>query len=133
MTDEGGVLGNLPSSRPGRRSAKRDRPAKTAARAAAKAEATGKPAAKPPRGQAKPPRGRTTAVKGAGYGDDVALNRDIGGKVQPRPDSVPEAEGGATSGDALGAVVRGAAGVAVTGVKVAGAVTHELLRRLPRP
>jgi hypothetical protein len=37
------------------------------------------------------------------------------------------------SGDAVGAVVRGAAGLAVTGVKVAGAVTQELLRRLPRP
>jgi hypothetical protein len=39
---------------------------------------------------------------------------------------------GETPGDALGAVVRGAAGVAATGVKVAGAVTQELLRRLPR-
>jgi hypothetical protein len=37
------------------------------------------------------------------------------------------------AGHALGAVVRGTAAVAVTGAPVAGAVTQELLRRLPRP
>lgn len=37
------------------------------------------------------------------------------------------------AGHALGAVVRGTAAVAVTGARVAGAVTQELLRRLPRP
>ena len=36
-------------------------------------------------------------------------------------------------GDPLRAAVRGAAGLAVTGVKVGGAVTKEILRRLPRP
>ena len=132
MTDDGGVLGNLPSSRPGKRSAKRDQPAKSAARAAAKAEASGKAAAKPPRSRKPSSRGRTTAVKGAGPGDEVALNPDIGGEVQPERISVPDTEAGATSGDAVGAVVRGAAGLAVTGARVAGAVTQELLRRLPR-
>lgn len=141
MTDDGGVLGNLPNSRPGRRSAKRDRPAKAAAKAATKAEASGKAAAKPPRTSkaartsAKPgaaaagkasPRGRKTAVKGADPEDRVALNRDI--RRQGRHDpGYAEA-----SGHAVGAVVRGAAGLAVAGVKVAGAVTEELLRRLPR-
>jgi hypothetical protein len=139
MTDEGGVLGNLPNSRPGKRSAKRDRPAGTAAKAAARAEAGGKAAAKPPRtskaartspepgaaaaGKASP-RGRTTAAKGDGIDHAVAVDRDIGG--QRRHGS------GETPGDAFGAVVRGAAGLAVTGAKVAGAVTQELLRRLPR-
>ena len=106
MTDDGGVLENLPNSRPGRRSAKRDRPAKTAARAAAKAEAGGKAAAKAPRTPKTSPPKRTAER---------------------------EVQAGATSGDPVVAVVRGAAGIAVTGVKVAGAVTHELLRRLPRP
>jgi hypothetical protein len=133
MTDDGGVLGNLPSSRPGKRSAKRDRPAKTAARPAAKAEATGKAAAKPPRSPKRSSRGRTTAVKGAGSRDEVALDPDMRGEVQPHGVSVPETEAGATSGDAVGAVVRGAAGLAVAGARVAGAVTQELLRRLPRP
>ena len=72
-------------------------------------------------------------MKGAGSGDGGALNPDIGGKVQPRRVSEPGTGAGAASGDAVGAVVRGAAGIAVTGVKVAGAVTQELLRRLPRP
>jgi hypothetical protein len=121
MTDEGGVLGNLPNSRPGKRSAKRDRPAKSAAKAAEKSEVRGKAAGKP----AARPRRRTTAVKGPGSGDRVALNRDIRGQGRHGSGEAP--------GDAVGAVVRGAAGLAVTGVKVAGAVTRELLRRLPRP
>ena len=130
MTDEGGVLGNLPNSRPGRRSAKRDRPAKAAEKAAVKAEASGAPAAKPARGsKAKParakPRRRTTAVKGGAPGDGVGVAHDM--DAQRGHDS-PD-----TPGDPLGAAVRTAAGLAVTGVKVGGAVTKELLRRLPRP
>jgi hypothetical protein len=148
MTDEGGVLGNLPNSRPGKRSAKRDRPAKAAEKAAVRAEASGTAAAKPARGTktkrggtkpgpsatAKPgraaagaasPRERTTAVKGGDSGDGVGVVHDM--DAQRRHDSP------GTPGDPLGAVVRGAAGLAVTGVKVGGAVTKELLRRLPRP
>ena len=105
MADEEGVLGNLPSSRPGRRSAKRDtastRPAKAADKAAAKAEATDKPAARTKAATPRPPSTEPTA---------------------PEP-----------SGDLVGATIRTAAGVAATGVKVAGAVAQELLRRLPRP
>jgi hypothetical protein len=108
MTDDGGVLGNLPSSRPGKRSAKRDRPAKTAATAAAKAEASGNAAAKPPRTS----RAARTSPK-------------------PRPPVEPVPQ--RPSDDPVGAVVRGAAGLALTGARAAGAVTQELLRRLPRP
>jgi hypothetical protein len=155
MTDEGGVLGNLPNSRPGKRSAKRDRPAKAAEKAAVKAEASGTAAAKPARGTkakrggtkakrggtkpgpsatAKPgraaagaasPRERTTAVKGGDSGDGVRVMHDM--DAQRRHDSP------GTPGDPLSAAVRTAAGLAVTGVKVGGAVTKELLRRLPRP
>jgi hypothetical protein len=139
MTDEGGVLGNLPNSRPGKRSAKRDRPANAAEKAAVRAEASGT-AAKPARGTkakrtgAKPgraaagaasPRERTTAVKGGDSGDGVGVVHDM--DAQRRHDSP------GTPGDPLGAVVRGAAGLAVAGVKIGGAVTKELLRRLPRP
>ena len=124
MTDEGGVLGNLPSSRPGKRSAKRDRPAKTAARAAAKAEASGKAAAKPPRtsraARTSPKPGRAAAGK-AGPKPRRPVEPPVE-RVQHEPGDDP-----------VGAVVRGAAGLAVAGVKVAGAVTQELLRRLPRP
>jgi hypothetical protein len=148
MTDDGGVLGNLPNSRPGKRSAKRDsgatRPAKSAARAAAKAEAEGKPAAKPVRksrtsakpgrkaaGAASPKAGprreRTAAVKTAGSADGFDLDPAMRGegRIDPVPPSPAE--------DPVGAVVRTATGVAVTGVRVAGAVSRELLKRLPRP
>jgi hypothetical protein len=125
MTDDGGVLGNLPNSRPGKRSAKRDRPAKAAEKAAVKAEASGKPAARPARtSKAK----RTRAVKAGGIEDGVGVLHDMDAKRRHDPPNPPEAPG-----DPVGAVVRGAAGLAATGVKVAGAVTQELLRRLPRP
>ena len=106
MADEGGVLGNLPSARPGTRSAKRDRPAKAAEKAAVRAEEAGKAAADP--GRVSKPR------SGA---DRVGTDEDPAG----------------IAGDAVGAVVRGAAGAAIAGAKVAGALTQELFRRLPRP
>jgi hypothetical protein len=128
MADDEGVLGNLPKSRPGRRSAKRDtaagRPSKAAAKAAAKAEAAGGPAAKPPRTAKGPRAARTTAAKG-GSGDRVEVRAAYRPEVQPQS---PE-----PSGDPLNAVVRTAASAAATGVRVAGALTQELLRRLPRP
>ena len=102
MTDDGGVLGNLPNSRPGKRSAKRDpggRPAGAAAGAGAKPKTGARAKAAEPQhpAHARPP-------------------------LQPEP-----------AGDAVTAAVRTAAGLAVTGVRVAGAVTQELLKRLPRP
>jgi hypothetical protein len=126
MTDDGGVLGNLPHSRPGKRSAKRDsggRPAGAASRAAAKAERSGTPAAEPA-GKAKAARksakpGRAAAGVGA---------QPKTGAAQAPPPLQPEPAGGAVT-----AAVRTAAGLAVTGVRVAGAVTQELLKRLPRP
>ena len=125
MTDEGGVLGNLPNSRPGRRSAKRETPAKAAGKAAVKAEASGTATAKPAKPKRTPSRGRTTAVKEQGSGDGVRVVHDMDAQV---------GHGSAgRQGDALSAAVRGAAGLAVSGVKVGGAVTKEILRRLPRP
>jgi hypothetical protein len=111
MTDEGGVLGNLPNSRPGKRSAKRDGPRKAA------------PESKPRR-----QRQRTTAVKGGGTEDGVRLKHDMGAQVGHDRASRRE-----TPGDPVSAAVRTAAGLAIGGAKVAGAVTQELLRRLPRP
>jgi hypothetical protein len=64
MADDGGVLGNLPRSRPGQRSEKRTE--KTAARAATKAERSGARAAEP----TAPPKSQSAAppkpVSGAG-------------------------------------------------------------------
>jgi len=130
MTDDGGVLGNLPNSRPGKRSAKREagagRPAKSAAKAAEKAEAGGKPAAKAASKRPKQAK-RTTAVKKPASGDSVVVDRDMRGKVRHDPVPPPASE------DPVGAAVRTAAGITVAGVKVAGAVGRELFKRLPRP
>jgi hypothetical protein len=65
-------------------------------------------------------------VKGGGTEDGVDLLQDM--DVKGRHDRLSE-----LSGDPLSAAVRTAAGVAITGVKVAGAVGQELLRRLPKP
>ena len=111
MDDEGGVLGNLPRSRPGTRSQKRDsaraaessgRAAQTAARAAETSERRSAKAAQPTRQASKRPQ-----------------------EAQRRP-----AEGGP---DPVGDAVRLAAGIAGTGLRVANGVTREVLRRLPRP
>jgi hypothetical protein len=136
MTDDGGVLGNLPNSRPGKRSAKREagagRPAKTAARAAAKAERSGTPAAKAAsksRKSAKPgarAAGAASPPKAARPKRATAL-KERGSGVGRAPVPPPPTE------DPVGAVVRTAAGMTIAGVKVAGAVGREFLRRLPRP
>jgi hypothetical protein len=111
MTDEGGVLGNLPNSRPGKRSARRDGPAN---------------AARTP--GPKPQSQRTTAVREAGPEDGVRLRHDMDAQVGHDRANTPE-----TQGDPLSAAVRTAAGLAIGSVKVAGAVTKELVRRLPKP
>jgi hypothetical protein len=139
MTDEGGVLGNLPNARPGRRSTKRDAgaskrpsagtPAKTAAKAASRAEAESKPAAKPAR---SPKAARTSAKPGrkaAGVASPPPPSRGRSTETRPRVETAPPP----ASEDPVGAVVRTAAGLAATGMKVGGAVARELLRRLPRP
>jgi hypothetical protein len=117
-TGQEGVLGNLPHSRPGRRSEKRDagRPGAAAGAAARKAEATDAAAARPAR---KPSRARRPAAAPkaapAVHGEYSAGAPD-GGKGGP-----------------IGDVVHTATKVAGTGVRVAGALAHEVLRRLPRP
>jgi hypothetical protein len=96
MTDDQGVLGNLPRSRPGQRSEKR------ASRAEPRSSARPKPAA--------------GARRAAG---------SAAGEPQPTP-----ARG---ERDPVRGAIRGVAGLAFTGAKVATGVTREVLRRLPRP
>lgn len=104
MDDEGGVLGNLPRSRPVTRSQKRDsaRAAQTTARAAEASERRSAKAARPTRQASKRPE-----------------------QPPPRP-----ADGGP---DPVGDAVRLAAGIAGTGLRVANGLTREVIRRLPRP
>ncbi len=109
MTDDGGVLGNLPRSRPGQRSEKRT--GRTAAKAAARTE-----------------RSKSEGAAPAGTA------RPKGDARQARPASEPrEAPPASRSGDPVGDVIRTVTGVAATGARVAGGVAREVLRRLPRP
>ena len=143
MADDEGVLGNLPNSRPGKRSEKRDsgggRPSNAASKAAANAEAGGKAAAKAPRtskprarrvkpaATAKPPGSKAA---GAGAPPQLVATGARPDVDRRQPADPPREQ---PSGDAVTSVVRTAATVAATGVRVAGAVTQEILRRLPRP
>jgi hypothetical protein len=109
MTDDGGVLENLPNSRPGRRSAKRGGTGAkgttgTAAKAATRAERSGSRAAKASPGTA-PPRQATSKAA----------------EPPQRP------------GDPVGDAIRAATDVAATGARIAHGVAREVLRRLPRP
>jgi hypothetical protein len=117
MDDDGGVLGRLPRSRPGTRSEKRSeaearakksppsasRPAGGAARAASAAEQRGTRAARPAKGAPRAP---------SPPADETAADR---------------------RGDPITDALRTTAKVAEGGVKLAGGLTRELLRRLPRP
>jgi hypothetical protein len=68
-------------------------------------------------------------MKGGDSGHGVRVDREMRGKGGHDRAGAQETP----AADPLSAAVRTAAGLAVTGVKVAGAVTHELVRRLPRP
>ena len=94
MTDDGGVLGNLPRSRPGKRSEKR-----------------ASAGARPSGAATKRPSSQTRR------------------RLRDRPGTPPARR----SNDPVGEVIRGAAKAAETGVRVAGAVAQEVLRRVPRP
>jgi hypothetical protein len=109
MADDGGVLGNLPRSRPGHRSEKRT--GTTGAKAADRAERTEAEAATPA-AEEKPPPPAPPA------GEDRAR----AGEAPP-----------AREGDLVGDAVRTVTGVAATGARVATGVAREVLRRLPRP
>jgi hypothetical protein len=103
---EGGVLGNLPRTRPGHRSDKRaaGRPAEAADAAARKAEAGGGAAARTPR----PRRQRPSAPA-------------------PEQASAPSRSG------PIEDVVHTAGRIAGAGARIAEGLAREVLRRLPRP
>jgi hypothetical protein len=113
MADDGGVLGNLPRSRPGHRSEKRD--ATTAATAGAVKRAGTGAKVSAPTGGARP---------------GAAKRRQTAATARPRADDERSAS---NAGDPVGHAVRTVAGVASTSARVAGGVAREVLRRLPRP
>lgn len=122
-SDEPGLLGNLPRSRPGTRSDKRatapeeaelvkePAPARRVAKSASKPKAKRVTAKRP----ARPTSPRPAAAAAAAPREPAAQ------PVRPRE---PEAPAGP---------LRSAAKVAGTGLRVAEGVTRGVLRRLPRP
>jgi hypothetical protein len=134
MSDDKGVLGNLPRSRPGRRSDKRagDAPdtvapaagrlADAAEKAATRSEQTDAAVPKPPRPAAAKPRAAKRARPKAAAPP----------KSKPVPDpSAPAPE--ATGGDPVTEAARAAAKAVGAGVKIGTGLAQEVLRRLPRP
>ena len=110
MSEENdGILGNLPRSRPGVRSEKRASTANAKPKAAKpkpKPKATTKPKPKPaaaPKPKVAPP-------------------------PPPPPPPAPE-----RPSDPIGIALKAGETVALTGLKVAGRVAGEVMRRLPRP
>jgi hypothetical protein len=98
-----------------------DRPAKTAERAAVRAEQTGE---QPPKAAGRAARAEQPP-KAAGR----AARAEQPAKAAPRA-----AVGAQSSnGDPVGGAIRTAAKLAGTGARVAGTVTQEILRRIPRP
>jgi hypothetical protein len=119
--DDGGVLGNLPRSRPGQRSDKRTGPI---AATAARAERADSEAAAPSKKAA--PR-RSTPAGEANDGPKTASRK------APPASQARDAQPTSSDGDLVGDALRTVTGVAATGARVAGGVTREVLRRLPRP
>ena len=141
MADDGGVLGNLPRSRPGQRSEKRtertaaqggepEKGAQAATSAGAPSKTAGahsKTAGAPSKTAGAP---RTTAgpsKKTAGARRSAAASPG-----RPGTDARPE-QPASHAGDPVGDAIRTVTGVATTGARVAGGVAREVLRRLPRP
>ena len=119
--DDGGVLGNLPRSRPGQRS--ETRTGGTAAKAAARAERTESDAAAP---------AGTTARKPAPAGGAAKRPKSAAREAAPASQS-RDVPAPSHAGDPVGDAIRTVTGVAATGARVAGGVAREVLRRLPRP
>ena len=108
MSDDEGVLGNLPRSRPGRRSDKR-------AGGAAKGAAPGpKPAADKPKPAAAKPKPAAAKPKPP--------------PAPPRPAAEP-----APGGHPIGTAIRTVTGLAAGGARAANGLARGVLRRLPRP
>ena len=144
MSDDPGVMGNLPRSRPGRRSSKRGGGAGSEAKPETEVTAASAPKAKSGKsaaGRAKKPATtkRTTAGKkttaagsapGSARGRASASTRQRKAAPVPQPDSAPRQEE-ATQGstDPVTGAVLLAGRVVEGGMKVASGI----IKRLPRP
>jgi len=122
MSDDPGLLGNLPRSRPGTRSDKR---------ASGVAAKPGSAKAKPSAAKAKPsaakakPRPKAKARSAAKPRPQAKARLKV---ANPKPRPAPERQ----AGDPVSEVLKAAGRLAGAGARTANGVTREILRRLPR-
>jgi len=133
MSDDPGLLGNLPRSRPGTRSDKRttDAAAKPAAAksAAAKPKARTKAKAKaPPKAKGRPKAKARAATKPRPAPKPRPEAKPRPKVANPKPRPAPESQ----SGDPVSEALKAAGRLAGAGARTANGVTREILRRLPR-
>lgn len=114
MTDEGGVLENLPRSRPGQRSSKRSATPNQAAKPPAAAKKA-KPAARKAKPANKPKPSTASAKPAAEKPPPVREQAESAGR------------------NPVGEVVSTVSSLAGGGARAARDVAREVLRRLPRP
>jgi len=115
MSDDPGLLGNLPRSRPGTRSDKR---------ASGVAAKPGSAKAKPSAAKAKP-RPKAKARPAAKPRPQAKARPKV---ANPKPRPAPERQ----AGDPVSEALKAAGRLAGAGARTANGVTREILRRLPR-
>jgi hypothetical protein len=155
MTDDGGVIGRLPRSRPGHRSAKRaEKPGSEGAEPAgggttrAKRSATAKPsggaagratgsgtAKTTARAATRAERSGAKAARPTSAARPASGAAARGGARRPAGPTAAEARRAQRAGrvDPVADAVRTVTGLAATSARVANGVAREVLRRLPRP
>jgi hypothetical protein len=120
MTDENdSVLGNLPRSRPGVRSDKRAN--------AKRAGGAGAAAGSPPAPKPKPSTRARAKAAAAPRAKATPKARTQPAEQTPPPATPPPAS------SPIASAIKAGETVAVTGLKVAGKLAGEVVRRLPRP
>lgn len=126
-SEEPGLLGNLPRSRPGTRSDKR-------ASSAADEELVKEPKRRAKPGATRKPKATAAKAKPAARGKATPKPKSPPAPppAPPQPAERPR-EPVASEAQSSGGPLRSVAKVAGTGLRVAEGVTREVLRRLPRP
>jgi hypothetical protein len=128
MTDDGGVLGGLPRSRPGRRSERRVT-APAGGVPASRAGGRSKPAARGARAAAEAEQPRSATARKAAAGAEAARAREEGAKGREGTGAPPARD----RDDILTGTARAAVAVGEAGLRVASRLAGEARRRLPGP
>lgn len=144
MTDERGILGNLPRERPGRRSELRSTPDEAPAPPRGSSGTSAKARSEAPRTAAAPktgdrtsassPRARRAPARGGAARTTAEQPRGgTGTRPAPAAGELPIQAPTSDGPDLLTGAARAAGGVAVLGLRAASRLAGETIRRLPKP